>query len=77
MHIDGGRTLQAFGPCDQYGDPLPDGVARIRVVYKSSAARHGIVLSYVEAQMLLEELTHACSAIEANRAMKLKVEKVK
>lgn len=68
MQIDGGRTLQAFGPCDEYGEPLPNGVARVRLVYRSSTARHGIVMDYREAVMLLEELQHATTEIEANRA---------
>lgn len=65
--IDGGRTIQAFGPCDEYGDPKPDGVARVRMIYRSSTARHGIVLDYDEAVLLRDELQHATTEIEANR----------
>ncbi len=66
--IDGGRRLQAFGPCDEYGDPLPNGVARIHLIYRAVGATHGIVLDYAEAVMLRDELQHATTEIEANRA---------
>lgn len=66
--IDSGRTIQAFGPCDEYGEPKPGGVARVRMVYRSSVARHDIVLDYAEAVILLEELQHATTEIEANRS---------
>lgn len=68
MYIDGGRKLQAFGPCDEYGDHLPNGVARVRLVWRTGTGTHGIVLDYSEAVMLLEELQHATTEIEANRA---------
>ena len=42
MYIDGGRKLQAFGPCDEYGDHLPNGVSRVRLVLRTGTALHGI-----------------------------------
>lgn len=68
MQIDAGRTLQAFGPCDEYGEPLPNGVARVRIICRTYSARHGLVLDYAEARMLFEELQHALTEIDANRA---------
>lgn len=65
--IDGGRTVQAFGPCDEYGDPLPHGVARIDMIYRAVGCEHHIVFDYAEAVMLRDELQHAVSEIEANR----------
>ena len=65
--IDGGRTVQAFGPCDQYGDPLPLGVSRIDMIYRAVGCEHHIVLDHAEAVMLRDELQHAVSEIEANR----------
>ncbi len=61
------RTLQAFGPCDAYGDPKPDGVARIRLLYRTHNSQHGLVLDYMEACWLEEELRNAIRHIEDNR----------
>lgn len=66
--MDGGRKLQAIGTCDEYGDIIPNGVARVRLEYRSPTATHGIVLDYAEAQMLMLELQEHVTGIEAARA---------
>lgn len=67
--IDGGRTLQVFGPCDQYGEPLVGGVARIDFIHKTpGVVEEHCVLDYAEACMLRDELVSACAVIESNRA---------
>ncbi len=65
--MDSSRHLQCFGPCTEYGDLRPDGVARVRVDYKSSAVRTIIALDYNEAMMLKRELDGALLRIEENR----------
>mgnify|MGYP003443061055 FL=1 len=57
----GGRIIK-------YGDPLAGGVARLRVEYAAAHARHGIVLDYAEARMLLDELQRGIAEIDSNRA---------
>ena len=66
--MDGGRKMQAIGTCDEYGDVIPNGVARVRVEYKSWTALHVIALDYDEARMLMLELQEYVTGIEATRA---------
>lgn len=66
--MDGGRKLQAIGTCDEYGDIIPNGVARIRVEYLSRTAHHIIAIDYAEARMLMLELQEHVTGIEAARA---------
>ena len=61
------RKLECHGPCDEHGDPYPDGVARIGLFRHTSKARDHIVLDYGEAVMLLAELKAATEKIERNR----------
>lgn len=70
--IDGGRTLQVFGPCDQYGEFLPRGVSRIDYIHKERGREMHCVMDYDEACMLRDELQHAITEIEANRAERRK-----
>lgn len=73
--IDGGRTLQVFGPCDEYGDRLTGGVSRIDFIHKVPGVEEHCVLDYAEACMLRDELVSACAVIESNRASKLHAER--
>lgn len=65
--MDASRTLQCFGPCTEYGDLRPEGVARVRVDYKPNGVRSIIALDYAEALMLKRELDGALLKIETNR----------
>lgn len=62
------RKLECHGPCDEYGDELPDGVARVGLFYRSNKNRAHIVLDYSEAIMLRAELEGAIQKINRNRA---------
>lgn len=61
------RKLECHGPCDEYGDDMPEGVARVGVFYGASDARHHIVLDFAEACMLVNELRKAIDVIKKNR----------
>lgn len=65
--MDASRRLQCFGPCTEYGDLRPEGVARVRVDYKPNGVRSIIALDYAEALMLKRELDGALLKIENNR----------
>lgn len=70
------RKLECKGTCDEYGDPLPNGVARLRVEcrWRRSGELFVIVLDRDEAEMLKRELDAGLLAIDGNRlaARKLK-----
>lgn len=66
-HVDRGRKLQAFGPCDDYGDPLPSGTDLTEMLYAAIGAEHHILIAYDEAVKLRDELTESIETIERNR----------
>lgn len=65
--MDSSRKLMCFGPCTEYGDLRPDGVARVRIDFKSRSVRSIIALDYAEALMLKAELDAAIARVQANR----------
>jgi len=65
------RRLECQGPCDEYGDPLPDGVARVGFIYRTACGSDHIVLDYQEAMMLANELNKAVDTIKNNRREKI------
>lgn len=66
-HVDRGRKLQAFGPCDDYGDPLPIGTDLTEMVYASIRGEHHILIDHDEAVRLRDELSASIEEIERNR----------
>ena len=64
------RRLEGQGRWDEYGDPLPEGVARISLTYRARDARHHITLDYAEAVMLANELERAMDKIKKNRRVR-------